>query len=155
MQFHPRTGAIGQTHHKLTYSGDIDSITAEEDLEKLVNSYTLDYTGGTTTATDATSQGLYGIRELKENKTEITNSTTAAQAANGYIEKNKNPVRRISLTVNSEYDFESIKPGDLVTVRNLEYDISSLQISKIEYNPDIMRIELEDFKSFSNEVFNT
>lgn len=131
----------------------MDGITVEENLEKLVNTYTLTYTGGATTATDAASQAAYGIREYKETKTEITNGTTATNTANAYIAANKEPTRRITLTINSQYDFESIKPGDLVTVRNFDYPISTLQISKIEYNPDNMKIELEDILSFAKEVF--
>jgi len=152
LQFHPKTGAVGQTHHKLDFSGDVDGITVEENLEKLVNTYILTYTGGTVTSTDGTSQSAYGIRELRETKTEITNGTTATNTAVAYVAQNKNPTRRITLTINSQYDFESIRPGDLVTVRNFDYSISSLQISKIEYNPGNMKIELEDILSFANEV---
>lgn len=154
LQFHPRTGAVGQIHHKLDLGTDVDTIQVEEITEKLVNKYVLEYTGGTVTSQDTTSQTTHGIRELKDSKTDITNSTTAQAAADAYIAKNKNPTRRVTLTVNTKfYDIESVRPGDLVTVRNIDIDISSLQISKIEYNPDNIKISLEDLNSFANEIF--
>lgn len=56
MQFHPKTGAVGQVTHNVTIGKDVDSIEVEENSEKVVNSYILDYSGGTVTASDAPSQ---------------------------------------------------------------------------------------------------
>jgi hypothetical protein len=152
LHFHPKTGAATQTLHKLDMGSDIESMTVEENLERLVNSYILDYTGGTVTAQNAASIASYGIRELRESKTEITNSATANAAAAAYISKNSTPKRRIEMRVSSRYDIESIRPGDLVTVRNFDYPISALQIAKTEYNPDGIKLELEDILSFAKEV---
>lgn len=43
LQFHPRTGGIGQTHHKVDMGADVDTIQIEENVEKLVNRYILTY----------------------------------------------------------------------------------------------------------------
>jgi hypothetical protein len=153
LQLHPKTGAIGQIHHKLDMGTDVTEINVEENLEKLINKYVIDYTGGTVTSQDTPSQTLYGIREAYDSKTEYTNSTTAQAYADAYTLKNKTPTRRITLIISNEYDFETIRPGDLVTIRNLDYNISSLQITKTEYNPDKMKIELEDILSLAKEVF--
>lgn len=152
LQFHPRTGAIGQTHHKVDMGNEVDTIQVEENLEKLVNRYILTYSAGTVTANDVTSQTAYGIRELKEDRTDITDVTTANNTASAYIAQNKDPKRKISLTINNNYDIETIKPGDLLTVRNVDLDISTLQISKIEYNPDNIKVSLEAFNSVFEEI---
>ena len=66
---------------------------------------------------------------------------------------NKDPKKHIVLTVNARYDFESMKPGDLVTVRNLEYPVSSLQILRMEYSPKSVRLELDSVRNLQTEIF--
>ena len=56
------------------------------------------------------------------------------------------------VTVNAQYDFESMKPGDLVTVRNLAYQIQSLQILRMEYSPKTVKLELDSIRSLSEEI---
>ena len=55
--------------------------------------------------------------------------------------------------MNTEYDYESMKPGDLVTVRNFEYQIQSLQILRIEYSPKNIKLELDSVRSLGQEIF--
>ena len=155
LQFHPKTGAVWQLHHKLDDGNDIIDINVEENSENVVNKYILFYTGGNVTAEDLTSQATYWIRERKDTKTEITNATTANATASAYIEANKDQKRRIRISINTNYDIESIRPGDLITVRNISYNISGLQINKIEYNPDNITVELDDVLSFGKEVFTS
>lgn len=129
-------------------------MTIEENTEKLVNRYILTYSGGSTLVTeDTTSQTAYGIRELRDDKQDINNLATAQSTSDAYIAKNKSPTRRITLVISSEYDFESIRPGDLITVRNIDVNISSFQINRIEYNPDQMKLELEYITSLAQEIF--
>jgi hypothetical protein len=68
--------------------------------------------------------------------------------------KNKDTKKKTIVTVNSNYDIETIRPGDLIQVQNFEYSISGLQIVKIDYNPDNIKLELEEFNSFTKEIFN-
>lgn len=155
LQFHPKTGGIGVLTHKVTIGKDIDKLDVEENSEKVVNNYLLDYSGGSTTASDGTSQTAYGVRELHESKTDITNGATATIRANTYIAENKDLKKKISITINSNYDIESIRPGDLLTVANLDYSINSLQIRRIEYTSDNIRLELEEINSFGKEIFTS
>lgn len=152
LQFHPRTGGIGQTHHKVDMGADVDTIQIEENVEKLVNRYILTYGAGTITTNDTTSQTAYGIRELKEDKTNITDATAANSTAAAYIAKYKDAKRKITLTINNNYDIETIHPGDLITIRNIDLTISALQISKIEYNPDNIKLSLEETNSLLEEL---
>lgn len=153
LQFHPKTGGIGMLTHSVTIGKDIDILTVEENTERVVNTYFLDYTSSSTSASDATSITANGVREFHETKSEINAAGTATIRANTYIAQNKDKKYKISLTVNSNYDIESIRPGDLLTVKNLDFSISSLQINRIEYTPNNIRIELEAIDSFSKEIF--
>lgn len=151
--FHPSTGAIGQLEHTFTVWYDVESITIEETTEDVVNRYILTYAGWSTyTANDATSQTAYGIHEARDTDSDINDLTTATNTANAYILKYKNPKRRITIVVNENYNIETIRPGDLVTVMNFSYSISSLQIQKIEYNSDKIIIELEQIQSIAQEI---
>lgn len=108
-KLHFKPENAGTTHY-LTFGKDIDSLEIEENAEKVVNEYFLDYAGGMVSVTDITSQATYGKRQLRESKTDIGNSATATIAANEYLSQNKDPKKRIVLNVNTRYDLESIKP---------------------------------------------
>lgn len=57
------------------------------------------------------------------------------------------------IIVTNEYDIESINPGDLVSVRNTDYSINALKVVRTEYSMDRIRVELEEKRSFTQEVF--
>lgn len=154
LQFHPKTWGIGTTTHYLTLGDNVELVEVLEDSERVVNKYILEYAGGATVVVeDLTSQATYGIREKKEQNTSILDAPTATATANTFINENKDEKRRTRIVVNSKYNLESIKPGDLVTVRNLDYDIEVLQIIKIDYNPEQATLEVDEYSSFSKEVF--
>lgn len=154
LQFHPKTGGIGQTLHKFAADLHIDNLEIEENTEKIVNNYILNYTGGQKTTSDATSQTTYGLRELAETKTNIQDLATATTAGAAYIADNKDYKSKITITVNNKYDIESIKPGDLIKVTNFDYNINNLQIIKIDYNPNSIKLELDAIDSFVNELYS-
>lgn len=114
----------------------------------------LDYSGGSVTSQDAPSQTSYGLREFHESNGTITNSTTANAKASSEVTKNKSVTKNISIIVTDVYDIESIKPGDLVTVRNSNYPIVSLQVNAVEYGVNTARVELEFTSSLAKEVFS-
>jgi hypothetical protein len=152
-KFHFKPKSAGNTHY-LTFWKDIDSLEIEENAEKVVNEYFLDWASWTVSASDSTSQTANGKRQLKESETTVGASGTASSAATKYIAQNKDPKKRIVLTVNTKYDFESMKPGDLVTVRNLEYPIQGLQILRMDYSPNSAKLELDDVRSLPQEIFS-
>lgn len=140
--------------HRLQVGVNVDKITIEENSERIVNKYMLKYAGGTYTATDGESYDSNGLRELREDKSStINNLATATIAGDEFIQQNKDPIKKIIIDLNANYDIASIRAGHYVTVQNLEYEIFSLQVLKIEYNMDKMRLHLEDFSSFAQEVY--
>lgn len=96
------------------------------------------------------------MRHLHESKSsELGNLTTATNAGNAYIAANKDTKKKTSVTIKATYDIESIRPGDLLTITNLEYEISAVQILKIDYNPDSIKLELDEITSLPKEVFTS
>lgn len=127
----------------------------EERSEQIINKYMLEHSAGVYPSSDATSQTANGLRELYIDKSASINDLgTATTEADNYIAQNKNATRRIVMTINSLYDIESIHPGNLVTVRNLEYGISALKVVRTEYSMDKLKIELEESRTFAEQVFS-
>lgn len=154
LHFHPKVWWSWQVFHRLTMWNNIDKITVEENSERIVNKYIVKYSGSSYTASDATSQTANWLRELREDKSELINNLgTATIAGDEYIEKHKNFSRKISIVINEKYDIESIRAGHFVTVQNIDYTISALQVLKLQYNIDKVTVELEDTTSFASEVF--
>jgi hypothetical protein len=154
VQFHDKA-TIG-TLHKVQVWYNVDRITVEENSEKIVNTYILKYSGGSVyTKTDATSITENWLRELySDGSTKFTNLASATIAWDNYIAENKTYTRKISLEINSLYDIESIKAGDFLTVQNFDYSIINLQVVKLEYNMDRIKVDLEDYSSFTSELLN-
>lgn len=150
------TNPTGVTH-KPTLQKDIQEIVMDEDAEELVNKYVLEYASGTVTATDAASIALYGTHEKKESDSSILDVATANAKAAAYVAKWKNPQKKTSMRINGNYVFgtggsiEDMMVGERVTVRNSEMAISSLQIAKLQYNPEEIQVDLEGFDSFGKE----
>ena len=66
LHFKPKNA--GATHY-LTFGKDIDSLEIEENAEKTVNEYFLDWASGTVSASDFPSQSTNGKRQLRESET--------------------------------------------------------------------------------------
>ena len=114
------------------------------------------YTSGVATVSDATSITDNGLRELYVDYSTRYGSSSASATtdATNFVAQNKDEKRKITVELNSEYDIESIRAGDFITVQNFDYEISSLQVVKLQYNMDKITLELEDYSSFTTELFN-
>lgn len=141
--------------HLLTIWSDIENLEIEENSEKIINKYILEYsTWVLAPVEDIASQNIYWVRELKETKTELLNSNSALIYANNFLAKNKDFTKKIKVKVNSNYILENLQILDLVTINNIEYDLINLQIQKIEYNIYDINLYLSWYNSLSKEIFN-
>lgn len=61
-------------------------------------------------STDATSLSAYGLRELYESNSVVIDTPTAQSKSDAQIVKMKDYKKNIIITVNDEYDIESIQP---------------------------------------------
>lgn len=140
----------GTADHRLTIGSTIENITVEFDSERLVNDYHLTWASGTDNVTDATSITAYGRRQKYESKSQISAGSVAVATA--YINDNKDPKRKVSATVNSEYPFYSITPGEIVQFLNLDVILPPLQVARVSYNRNEATLELEEYNSLSREI---
>lgn len=137
-----------RTKHIVHLWEEVSSITVNNTIEELVNEYRLARNGWTVqTYTDATSISTYGRKMKYESNTSLNSATTQNQYWNAYIAQYKNPLQTIQLVLNSEYQYEDIKPWDLISVLNTELTtLTDLTINKIQYKTDqaIITIQYED-----------
>jgi hypothetical protein len=132
----------------------------EEDSEKIINRYMVAHGGGSSvTSQDTTSITQNGLRELFVNNTTLGNAGAATSFANSYIAENKQAKDKIQITVNSEYRYngytlEDIQVGDRIEVVNIDREIRNLQIQKIEYNVDKVKLDLETIETLASEILS-
>lgn len=137
--------------HIFTIGKDIDSVIVDKSSEKVNNSVQVRYDASTADDSDATSQTNFGKRELIIKDNQIQNATTAAQRASQAITDKKDEKVKATLTVNAQFDIESVKVGDTCKIRNLSTDsitfTDNMQIVSIRYEWDQITIELEEIST--------
>lgn len=107
--------------HRFTLGYDLDSGDIVKNGEKIINQYQLRYGTGYTSSADFDDQASidnYGTREKVQNDERVSVAGTVTQKGNTVIEDSKNPKIEARLRVNSNYDIESIKPGDTCSIFN-------------------------------------
>lgn len=151
--------------HTFTLGKDIEKFENNKSSEDIINAVRVYYDSDLASyvdCEDSTSITKYGRRTKIINDSDITDSTTATQKATQTVEDNKNPKIKGALTINNQYDIESIKVGDTCKVLNLKKGstqfTSNMQISMVRYYFDSVTLELEDFADFGttlNKFVNT
>ena len=140
--------------HTLTVQKDVEKLVVEENSENLVNNVVVEYATATKEYPDATSQTNYWLREAFEGRaSDLADVWAADEFWANYLAENKDPKSKTTVTVNSNYDLETINPWDTIKIVNFDYSINNLQIIKLTYSPDKIILNLEDLDSFSKEVF--
>lgn len=123
--------------HFLKLHYDVDAMTITDTIEEVVNNYSLARNGWTVKSySDATSQTTYWRKDKFESKTDINSATTQDTFGNQYILDHKNPKEHMTITLNTNFPFENIKPWDKITVLNAWIDIFDKVVNKISYKPD-------------------
>ena len=105
--------------HQFTFQNHINELTLEEKSDRLINAYLLEYNATSDSDSDATSISDYGQRMAYVNKADIADGTTAAEYLTSLLLETKNPTLNTKIVVNRNYDLESLKVGDQVTIKNL------------------------------------
>lgn len=141
--------------HTFTIGKDIIAMSVVKSGEKLINEAYIDYNGGNTSDTDATSQTNYGKHAKYINDQSTTDATTAGNIVQTNVDDNKELKISASIVINDTYDIESIKPGDTCKIRNLPTSSSTftdnMQIVRINYSPTRIELQLEEIVDFGNE----
>jgi hypothetical protein len=162
-------GADGEVYFKakqsptqfFTIGKDVDSIEVQEDGERIINNLIVAYTGWTKTTTDAGSVTAYGQRDKYESKTELQNVGSATEYSDSTIAENKEPKTKITITVNDNWTdstgtkwIEDILPWMTISVRNSEYSMTNLQVRKVAYNINTVRLDLYEFDTLAKELLS-
>lgn len=147
--------------HIFTIGKDIDSGEITKNNEKVVNKFQLRWNAGyanTNDYSDSTSNNKYGTREKVQSDERITILTTADQRGNGEIADGKDTKIQARLRINSNYNIESIHPGDTCSVLNVKKGSTvfgtNMMITSINYDSEGVSIDLENDMPTFADTFN-
>lgn len=136
---------------------DCDALSVVENGETIINKLYVDYWWTPTTAwpyQDATSQTDYWLSEMYELKSDIQNVWSANIYWNSYISWYKDFKKEITISINTKYDIESIRPWQFIKLLNCNYSISQLQIAKIDYNDYNVKLYLDRYTTLQKTIYN-
>ena len=142
-----------ENHHLLTYNDDCYNIDLSEDSTNYFNSITLKYDWLQVVWSNSSWVTKYGVNELVVEESDIKNSTTANLRLASLL-KEKDIVRNYKVSVNSNYDYFSIKPWDILSVRNTEWIIENKQVKKVQYSKNTAEIILDSYQSLERFIIN-
>jgi len=144
---------VTTTDHVLNYKDHLKSIVHREDSTDIVNDLTVSYDWGVVTASDATSQTTYGVRQGYITSSDIKDSTTADEYADTYIAEHKDPKPKIELTVNPTYDFATLKAGQTVRIQWDPTGIGTKYIEKIAFTGEQCTLWLYESESLEGSLY--
>ena len=142
-----------ENHHLLTYNDDCYNIDLSEDSTNYFNSITLKYDWWQVVWSNASWVTKYWVNELVVEESDIKNATTANLRLASLL-KEKDIVRNYKVSVNSNYDYFSIKPWDILSVRNTEWIIENKQVKKVQYSKNTAEIILDSYQSLERFIIN-
>lgn len=147
--------------HIFTIGKDVDSGEVPKNNEKVINLFQLRWNTGYSNInnySDPLGIPRFGTREKTQSDERITILTTADQRGNGEIADSKDAKIQARLRINSNYNIESIHPGDTCSVLNVKKGSTvfeaNMMITAVNYDPEGVSIDLEnDLPSFA-DTFN-
>ena len=143
-----------ETHHILTFNDDCYNIDLSEDSSTYFNSITLEYENWSVSWTNSEWILKYWVNDLHVEESDIKDATTATLRLNSLL-KEKDIVRNYKISVNSNYDYFSIKPWDILSVRNTNRIIENKPVKKVNYRKDTAEIILDSYQSLESFIINS
>ncbi len=141
------------TTHILTFNDDCYNVELAEDSSSFYNRITLTYTWWSTSLDNAISIERYWVNALNVEETDIKDLNTAILRLNTLL-KEQDIQRNYKLSVNWNYDYYSIKPWQLVSLRNTDWIIENKQIKQVQYSKNTAVISLDSYKPIENFIIN-
>ena len=142
-----------QTKHILTYNSDCFNIELAEESSNYYNKITLKYDWWIYQWEDLESIQSYWTNELYLEETEVKNLSTAKLRVDNLL-KEKWIQRNYKVSVNSNYDYYTIKPWDLISVRNTDWIIENKPVKQIQYSKNTAVISLDSYKPIESFIIN-
>ena len=142
-----------ETHHLLTYWDDCYNIDLSEDSSQYFNTITLNVDWGSISWSNWEWVAKYWVNQCIIDDQDIKDFTTANLRLQSLL-KEKDIVRNYKISVNSNYNYFSIKPWDLVSVRNTEWIIENKQVKQVQYAKHTANIILDSYQSLEAFIKN-
>lgn len=145
--------------HQFVIDRHIAEISVAKSILDTVNGLRLEYAGPTYALyTDATSEGAYNKKRIKITESDISGSGSANAFGNATIARRKDPKTKIMLTVNREYDLETIQVGETCRLVNLSTGASAMlsdnmRIVRVEYDGLTANLHLAEVTSNFGQEF--
>jgi len=138
--------------HVFNLQKHINAIEATNSMESIVN----DATVGSENATDATSIAAYYKRD-QYTSPDSMDATARQQLADSQVADAADPKLLTTIVLNSEFDIESVKPGDTCKVIGLKIGQTvlgdNLLIVSTEYDEQTLRLTIaEKYQDFGQEL---
>jgi len=143
-----------ENHHLLTYGDDCYNIDLSEDSSDYFNSIILQYNWWQVVWSNSSWVAKYWVNQAFINEWDIKNSTTANLRLSSLL-KEKDIIRNYKISVNSNYNYFSIKPGDLISVRNTEWIIENKPVKQVQYSKDTAVLILDSYQSLERFIKET
>ena len=149
--------------HKFILRKHIKELETHKNIESVINHFFIWSGVGSSCPnyvdndySDATSKTNYGtIADLKIDS-DIHTSAYADLIGNPEIAENKDPKRRITIVLGSEYDLASINPGDTCKVMDIDENQTlfgtNMSVVRILYKVDSAVLELTEFTTNLSEL---
>lgn len=137
--------------HAFTLGKDVDELVPPENFEGLVNAVSVIWSGspGITTITDSASITKYGRRErVLDKQNRVVDAATATKFGNDFLQENNTLKKQATVVLNSQFDYEKIRPGDTCKILNIPKSTqpivaSNMQIVTVRYGQETCTLELE------------
>ena len=159
VKFKPKPTDIS---HYFTYKKDVSALTIPEDYEQIVNVVRVEYwyiwgshSWITDRAENTESISKFGRKEQTIVNHNIHWENSANQYRDEYLIKYSSWKQNITLVINSLYQIENIHPWDTIKIRNLDLEISWLQVNTVKYQYQQTTLQLEYQSNIAQEIFNS
>lgn len=159
VKFKPKPTDIS---HYFTYEKDVSALMIPEDFEQVVNAVRVQYwyiwwphSWITERAEDTESISRFWRKEQTIVNENIYWVDSANQYRDEYLAKYSSWKQNITLVVNSLYQIENIHPWNTIKIRNLDLEISWLQVNTVKYQYKQATLQLEYTSSLAQEIFSS
>ena len=137
--------------HTLTYGLDCFSIDITEDSSNYYNDIVLKYEKWEIEKKDESWIRTYGLNKIIVYESQIKDQTTANLRLQSLFQE-KSLIKTYKIAVNNQYEFEKIKPWELITIKNTDHKIIRKAIKQIQYWQHSAVITLESYQSLEHFI---
>lgn len=136
--------------HLLTLQQDIENIEINDDGNTLANSLVLKTSLSTTVQQSAGSVASYGVRQRYEDRSNIADINATNAFITAFMAENAQLKSKMTITCNRNYvNIDSIRPWDLLSVRNTDYNLRNLKISSVKWWIEKVTLEIKTLENYT------